>query len=145
MRNRIRIVAGIACASASLVVPGPLAHADLGQDQEFYRLLTERDQDHPMVIWNFGEVRSEGIGACEREDNGEAPFQALKELEYPNGPYSFDNANNITSAAETVYCPWHGAPIGQTNWSETSAPVYPRPLYPTISWYPAPSVSGGGA
>jgi hypothetical protein len=145
MSKLIKIVAGLAFVAAAMAAPGPTARADLGQDQEFYRLLTEPDQTHPMVIWNFPEVRAEGIGACEREDAGEAPFQALTDLEYPNGPYTFDNASAITSAAEVIYCPWHGGRPGDSSWINNSAPVYPRPLYPSIAWYPAPTFNGGGA
>lgn len=133
------LVALIAVGGAALSTTAAPARADATQDQEFYRLLTESDQDHPMVIWNFAEVRLAGISACQREDAGVPPFQALKDLEYPNGPYNFDDANSITSSAEVVYCPWHSAPEPAENWDTTSAPVDPRPVYPPLEWYPPPS------
>jgi hypothetical protein len=102
------------------------------QDHDFYWLLTEPDQDHPMVIWNFPLLRSQGIAACEREDAGETPYQALKDLQFPHGVYTFDEANAITSAAEVVYCPWHGASVSTPEWVNTSDPVYPRPVYPAF-------------
>jgi hypothetical protein len=116
------------------------AHADAKQDQDFYRLLTEPDQDRPMVIWNFVEVRSEGIAVCRREDAGAPPYESMKELERPNGPYAFDDANNIASSAETIYCPWHGPPAHSEDpsWINVSAPVNPIPDYPPIAWYPTP-------
>lgn len=86
-----------------------------------------------MVIWNFPLVRSQGIAACQRQDAGETPHQALKDLQYPNGPYAFDEANDITSAAEVIYCPWHGASVSDPDWVNTSAPVDPRPVYPAFS------------
>jgi hypothetical protein len=141
-----KIIAGLFFGSAALAAS---AHADAKQDQEFYRLLTERDQDHPMVIWNFSEVRSEGIAACRREDAGMPPYESLKVLERPNGPYTFDDANSITSSAETIYCPWHSAPPPPEDgsWISASAPVNPPPAYPAIEWYPpspAYDPPGGG-
>jgi hypothetical protein len=103
----IKIAAGLAFASVGLAAP---AHADANQDQRFYRLLTDPDQSHPMVIWNFALMRSLGILSCQREDAGETPYQATKDLQYPNGPYNtFEDANSVSSAAETIYCPWHTA------------------------------------
>ena len=139
-----KIVAGLFFFAVALAAP---AHADSKQDQDFYRLLTEPDQDRPMMIWNFAEVRAEGIAVCQREDEGVPPYESMKYLERPNGPYAFDDANSIASAAETVYCPWHNAPTGANNWVETSAPVNPLPVYPPIEWYPPPPAyypPGGG-
>jgi hypothetical protein len=141
-----KILAGLFFVTVALAAP---ASADAKQDQDFYRLLTEPDQDRPMVIWNFAEVRSEGIAVCRREDAGEPPYQSMKDLERPNGPYTFDDANNIASSAETIYCPWHGAPAHSEDpsWLEASAPVNPLPVYPPIEWYPPPPVyypPGGG-
>ena len=139
-----KILSGLFLVSAALAAP---AHADASQDERFYRLLTDPDQDHPMVIWNFAEVRSEGIAVCEREDLGVPPYESMKSLERPNGPYNFDNANSISSSAETIYCPWHGAPPGQEDggWVERSAAVNPPPVYPPLEWYPLQTgISGGG-
>jgi hypothetical protein len=123
------------------------ARADANQDQEFYRLLTRPDQDHPMAIWNFPEARSWGIQACQRQDAGETPYQATKDLQYPNGPYTFDDANSVSSAADTIYCPWHGTG-SEPGWADSSTPVFPQPGYPPLAWYPPPPVyyppPGGG-
>lgn len=146
MAKRGIVVTGLFFGTVALGAP---AHADASQDQEFYRLLTEPNQDHPMVIWNFAEVRSEGIAACLRQDAGEPPYQSIQDLERPNGPYTFDEANNIASSAETIYCPWHGPPAGSEDpsWVKASAPVNPLPVYPPIEWYPPPPMyypPGGG-
>jgi hypothetical protein len=132
MSKLIKIMAGLAFASVGLAAP---AHADAKQDQEFYRLLTEPDQDHPMVIWNFVGVGLQGIAACQREDAGETPYQALKDLQ-SDGPYTFDDAMSITTAAETIYCPWHNSGPSTPNPAGISAPVYPPPIYPPQAWYP---------
>jgi hypothetical protein len=138
-----KIVAGLFFVTVALAAP---AYADADQDMRFYRLLTDPDQDHPMVIWNFSEVRSEGIAACQREDAGEPPYQATKDLERPRGPYTFDNASSITSSAETIYCPWHGPPAGSEDpsWLDAPAPVSPRPVYPPIEWFPPVYYPPGG-
>lgn len=145
---RTTIMLAIATCASALVATASPARADAHQDQEFYRLLTEPDQSNPMVIWNFPLVRSQGIEACEREDAGVPPYQSLKELEYPKGSYPFDIANDITSSAETIYCPWHAAPPGDNGWVERSAPIYPPPIYPPLAWYPPQSgyspAPGGG-
>jgi hypothetical protein len=146
---RKMVIGGLGAAGALvLTVAGGVAavglaasaQADAGQDQDFYRLLTEPDQDHPMVIWNFPLVRAQGIAACQREDAGETPMQAAYDLDQRyGGPYIFDFANDITSSAETIYCRWHTAPAPAGNWVNTSAPVYPRPVYPPPMWSPSPA------
>jgi predicted lipoprotein with Yx(FWY)xxD motif len=136
-----------ACSTIALLVTASPARADETQDQEFYRLLTDPDQTHPMTIWNFAEVRSEAIASCQRQDAGESPYRATTDLERPSGPYTFDDANNITSSAATIYCPWHNAPPPPEDgsWVNASAPVYPPPVYPRLAWYPLPpAYSGGG-
>jgi hypothetical protein len=143
MSKLIKIVglgfAGVGLGFAGVGLAAP-AHADAKQDQEFYRLLTEPDQDHPMVIWNFALVRSWGIGACELEDAGVTPYQATKDLQSPNGPYiTFDDANNVASSAETIYCPWHHAGMPGSGLVNASAPVFPRPVYPPLAWLPSPA------
>ncbi len=137
MGTLIKITAGAAVVTAglgSLLAAAP-AQADAQQDQNFYWLLTRPDGDN-LTITNFPLVRAQGIAACQRQDAGEPPYQALKDLQYPRGPYTFDIANSITSAAEAVYCPWHIGPAGESDWVNTSAPVNPRPTYPPIAWYP---------
>lgn len=125
-------------AAIGTVGLAPPAHADAKQDQDFYRLLTEPDQDHPMVIWNFPLLREQGIEACQREDAGETPYQATKDLQYPNGAYTFDDANSLTSASDTTYCPLHtdsSLPHGGVG---MSTPVFPLPIYPPPMYYSPP-------
>jgi hypothetical protein len=144
---RIAIIPAIAvCSTVALIGTASPARADAHQDQRFYHLLTDPDQERPMVIWNFAEVRSQGIASCQRQDAGESPYRATKDLERPNGPYTFDDANNITSSAAVIYCPWHNAPPSPEDgsWVEASAPVYPPPVYPSLEWYPPPTAYSGG-
>ena len=119
------------------------AHADATQDQHFYRLLTEPNQDYPMVIWNFPLVRSQGIASCQREDAGETPIQSTYFLDRRyGGPYTFEYANDITSSADTIYCPWHQTALSTPGWAHTPDPISWRPVYPPLAWYPPPVYSG---
>jgi hypothetical protein len=127
---------GLGFAGLGLAAP---AQADARQDQDFYRLLTEPDQSQPMVIWNFPLVRSQGIQSCQREDAGETPIQSTNELVYPYGAYTFEAANSLTSAADTIYCPWHGVAVSAPGWARIPTPVFPLPIYPPIAWYPTPA------
>ena len=43
---------------------------DNGADSRFVSLLTDPDQDDPMVIWNFPLVKAQGLEACQLETNG---------------------------------------------------------------------------
>ena len=101
-----------------------------------------------MVIWNFALVRAQGRAACQRQDAGQTPMQALYALDQRyGGPYTFDDANSITSAAQTIYCPWHNASASGRDSSTTSAPVFPLPVYPPLTWsptvyYPQPAYAG---
>jgi hypothetical protein len=142
MKSIRKILAGIAIAALA-ILPGalamaPTASASASQDAEFYRLLTT-DQDHPMVIWDFPGIRSQGIATCQREDAGETPMQALYYLDRRyGGPYTFDDANNISSTADVVYCPWHDANVSDPNWPNESTPVSPQ-VHPPIMWQPSVS------
>jgi hypothetical protein len=129
----ITIMAGLAFASVGLAAP---AQADSYQDQEFYRLMTRINQDHPMVIWDFALVRLQGIELCQREDAGETPWRALKDLQFPNGPYTFDDATSLTSSAETIYCPSHTDEAMPGGGLDMSTPIYPPPIYPPLAWSP---------
>ena len=131
MSNLIKIMAGLAFVSVGLATP---AQADANQDQSFYRLLTEPDQRHPVVIWNFTLVRAQSIALCQREDAGETPWQAFKDLQ-SNG-YTFDVANTIVSSAETIYCPSHTNDAMPGGGLDMSTPVYPPPVYPPLAWWP---------
>jgi hypothetical protein len=133
MSKLIKIMAGLAFVSVGLAAP---AQADANQDRDFYRSLTDPDQDHPMVIWNFPGIRSQGIASCQQEDAGATPMRALYYLDRRyGGPYDFDVANDITSAAGVIYCPWHLSPRQPV---DVSAPVYPPPVYPPLMWSPSP-------
>lgn len=134
---------GAMCSQALL--SAPTSDASVYQDQRFYHLLTDPDQDHPMVIWNFPLVRAEGIQVCQDEDAGATPRQADSQLDRDyGGPYVFEDASSISSSAEVIFCPWHGswpgAPGGPQGIRE-SRPIYPRPVYPPLMWSPG----GGGA
>jgi hypothetical protein len=132
----ITVMAGLAFASVGLAAP---AQADMNQDQDFYRYLTEPDQDHPMVIFNFPLVRSQGIASCQREDAGATPMQSTYYLDRRyGGPYTFNDANNISSSADTVYCPWHQVGLSTPGWVDTPSPISWRAVYPPLAWYPAP-------
>ena len=108
MSTLITITAGVAVVAAGLghLLAAAPAQADAQQDQQFYWLLTRPDGAN-LTITSFPLVRAQGITACQRQDAGEPPYQTLKDLQYPSGPYTFDIANSITSAAEAIYCPWH--------------------------------------
>ncbi len=124
----------------------PTSHASVDQDQRFYSLLTDPDQSHPMVIWDFPVVSAQGMQLCQQADAGATPMQALYHLDRRyGGPYVFDDASSISSAATVVYCPWHGdwpdTPGGPQGVNE-SRPIYPEPIYPALIW--PPGIAGGG-
>jgi hypothetical protein len=72
-----------------------------GADASFYRLLTTGS--HAMTVWNFPLVRAQGLEACQRWANGATLLDPIYIL-MAEGPYSFDQANAITSSASTAYC-----------------------------------------
>ena len=130
------------------LLSAPTSHASVYQDQEFYWLLTEPDQERPLVIWDFPLVRSQGIRNCQQMDSGETPMQALYHLDRRyGGPYIFDDANNIVSSAAVIYCPWHGSwpdtPGGPQDRTESRA-ISPLPVYPPLMWSPGGGGAGGG-
>ena len=130
-----RLLSGIAALAVVGVGLAAPAHADAYQDQSFYRLLTQPDQDRPMVIWDWPGVRSQGTAVCQSEDAGRTPYQAAKDLQYLVG-YSWDDANSISSAADVIYCPWHTDSALPNGGVSTSTPTYPLPIYPPLAWYP---------
>jgi hypothetical protein len=110
-RPALRAVLGGAVVLFGVIAAAPLASADPGvispQDAEFYRLLTRNDDDGPgLVITNFPLVRAQGLLACQRLDNGLEAIDTVHLLQ-AEGPYSFDVANSITSAAVVIYCHDH--------------------------------------
>jgi hypothetical protein len=129
------------------LLSAPTSHASVYQDQEFYWLLTDPNQERPMVIWDFPLVRSQGIQNCQQMDFGETRMQALYHLDRRyGGPYIFDDANSIVSSATVIYCSWHGGlpdtPGGPQDPNE-SRPISPRPVYPPLMWSPGGGSAGG--
>jgi hypothetical protein len=81
-------------------------------DATFFRLLTEPDQDRPMVIWDYPGMKGQALWACQQMAYL-PPYNVSKELQ-ANFGYVFDDAVSITSAAITAYCPQNGyTPIGK--------------------------------
>jgi hypothetical protein len=105
--DQLKIRAALCAAAGTVVALAPAANADPAaygdQDAEFYRLLTA-PQDANMTISNFALVRSQGLEACQREDQGVAGLDAVHAL-MAEGPYPFESASSIVSAAEVAYCP----------------------------------------
>jgi hypothetical protein len=132
----MNITSVLAVPAITVVLAAP-AQADEKQDAEFYRLLTT-DEQHPMTVWDFPGIRGQGIAVCEKEDRGEPPHLAVKDLQYPNGPYSYDDAVSIATSAETVYCPSHTDESLPGGGRMMSTPIYPPPTYPPIMWTPTP-------
>lgn len=100
---------GIALLAASALVLAPPASAEPAAyssgDQTFYRLLTEGGENAPpLTITDFPLIRAQGLLACQRRDNGMDGLDAIHLLQ-AEGPYSFDVANAISSAAAVAYCP----------------------------------------
>lgn len=134
-----RLLAALAVASAGVFSIGlgipATSHASVQQDQQFYYLLTRPDQDYPMVVWDFPLIRAQAIRACQLEDAGLTAMQVTYDLDQRyGGPYPFEGASSITSAAEVIYCRWHlEKPV------DVSTPVYPPPVYPPLMWVPTPT------
>jgi hypothetical protein len=107
-------LASLLCAAllavAVVTAGAPAADADpgaySGQDETFYRLLTEPSStgEPGLTLTDFALVRTQGLIACQRQDNGMDGLDAVYTLQ-SDGPYSFDVANSIVSAAEVAYCP----------------------------------------
>jgi len=135
----ITIMAGLALAFVSVGLAAP-AQADANQDYDFYRLLTDPDQKHPMAIFHWPLVRSQGIASCRAADAGETPLEAAEDLDLRHGgPFRWDEANHISSAAGIVYCPWHDQGLGTNpNWATTPTPADWHPVYSPLAWYPPP-------
>lgn len=98
----------IACAALAAV---PIAKAEPGafssQDETFFRLLTGGTDDTPgLAITNYPLVRTQGLITCQRRSAGIYGLDTIHMLQ-AEGPYSFDVANSISSAAAVAYCPEH--------------------------------------
>lgn len=107
---RVRLF-GTALLFGCSVLLAPTAHSDPGvfsaEDETFVRLLTEPYEDDPgLTITDFALVRSQGLLACQRLDDGLDGLDAI-ELLQDEGPYSFDVANSIVAAAVVTYCRSH--------------------------------------
>jgi len=88
----------------------PLGNA---ADAEFWHLLTQPNQEHPMVIWNFPAVKAQALVACQ-QTNYETPYAAVKDLQALVPSYTFDDAVNIVDSGLIVYCPQNDwAPSGK--------------------------------
>jgi hypothetical protein len=102
-------------ATALIVVAlaaAPVAYADPGayssQDETFFRLLTEGSDANPgITVSNPPLVRAQGLLVCQRASQGMDTFDALHFL-MSEGPYPFDVASDIASAAIVAYCPEYG-------------------------------------
>jgi hypothetical protein len=102
-------VAAVALISAPVASAEPGAFSD--DDTTFFRLLSDPDQDHPMKIWNFPLIRYQGLEHCARESQGMRGIDSIYELQ-KEGPYTFDDALSIASAADVAYCPENLHPPG---------------------------------
>jgi hypothetical protein len=102
------IVGGLAALAIGLA-GAPVAHAE--GDSTFHRLLA-KDFDaggvtgEEIVDRHWELLRSQGLRACQLEDNGWGSLDVIYQL-MREGPYIFDQANGIHSAAAVAYCPWH--------------------------------------
>jgi hypothetical protein len=92
------------------LVGAPVAGAD-GGDATFHRLLSKgfdagNVNGEEIVDMHWALLRGQGLRACQLEDSGwrsiDADYQLMRE-----GPYIFDQANHISSAATVAYCPWN--------------------------------------
>jgi hypothetical protein len=89
--------------------------ADMGawghtSDEHFAYLLTHNDDPrHNIVIMDIPTVKAQGLRACQQETNGMDHVTVRDQLA-ASGGYAWEQANNITSAADTIYCPWNGPP-----------------------------------
>jgi hypothetical protein len=90
--------------------PSALAAWGTTPDQHFANLLTTSDDpDDNIVIMDFSLVKAQGLRACQQETNGMDHVTVRDQLA-ASGGYAWEQANNITSAADTIYCPWNGPP-----------------------------------
>jgi hypothetical protein len=127
------VVVGIGCPSAAKAYPSacgpgtyqnaygvclPISGPDWSAsvstpaDAEFFRLLTEPNQERPMVVWDYPGMKAQALWACQQMAYL-PPYNVTKQLQ-ANVGYVFDAANSITSAAVTAYCPQNGyAPLGK--------------------------------
>jgi hypothetical protein len=86
--------------------PGPVNQTP---DARFYWLLTEPNQEHPMVIWNFPLVKAQALQGCQAQSNGLSSLETVYAIQNTFG-YSFGDANSIHSAADVIYCRWNLSP-----------------------------------
>ena len=126
------VVVGIGCAPAANAYPFacgpgtyqnaygvclPIAGPDWSAavstpaDAEFFRLLTEPNQEHPMVVWDYPGMRAQALWACQQMTYL-PPHKVSTRLEAFG--YVSDAAISITTAAIVAYCPQNGyAPLGK--------------------------------
>ncbi|MUL80505.1 MULTISPECIES: DUF732 domain-containing protein [unclassified Mycolicibacterium] len=106
-----RLIAGSALALAACGMTAGTANAEPAgsstQDTTFFRLLTTPDDDGFFItVTNPSLLRTQGLAVCQRMDNGMDGLDAVYGM-MADGPYPWDTANSISSAAVVAYCPEH--------------------------------------
>jgi hypothetical protein len=103
------LTAAAAAIVLALIGIAPAAQAQPGgttpQDDTYYYLITTPDDDGTVFnVTDFGLLRAQGLGVCRLIDNGMSGVDATEKL-MSVGPYSWDAANFLSSAAQVAYCP----------------------------------------
>lgn len=80
-------------------------------DQRFAYYVTHDESTPWFVIMDFELVKAQGLRNCQLQANGVDSLDALYDIQRSGG-YTFDQANNIASSAEVIYCPWVNPPPG---------------------------------
>ena len=76
------------------------------QDADFDRLImcdTNPGSGCMVTVSDFGLLRNQALWVCRLQDEGMDLREAIYALKRA-GPYSFDQANNISAAATVAYC-----------------------------------------
>jgi hypothetical protein len=107
MRNFVLMLLGCLAAVGLALAPQAGANSDPNADADFYRLLTEPDQSHPIVIWNFPLVKAQGLHACQLDNIPGARTLDVIDALAVAGPYTWEDAESIVSSAFVIYCPWN--------------------------------------
>lgn len=75
-------------------------------DQHFAYLVTHDDNAPEFRIMDFPSLKGQALWTCQLETNGISDIDSTHMLENAGG-YAFDQANAITSSANTIYCTWN--------------------------------------
>lgn len=86
--------------------PTDMAAYGTTPDQHFAYYVTHDDDAPEFRIMDFPSQKGQALWACQLETNGMSDLNATHALENAGG-YTFDQADAITSAADTIYCPWN--------------------------------------